>query len=922
MPAPLLETKLHPPRHRSGALPRPRLAQRLDRGLGCRLTLVSAPAGFGKTTLLAERAAAWAAGGARVGWLSLDGQDDDPGVLWPYVVAALQAAAPGTGADARALLGSGAPTGAVLTSLLNDLHAVAGDVVLALDDVHHLRSREVHDGLGFLLEHLPANAHLVLAGRTDPALPLARLRARGDLVEVRAADLRFTPEEAATYLAGATGSALAPADAAALAARTEGWIAGLQLAALSLEGRDDVAGFVAGFAGDDRFVVDYLLEEVLQRQPPHVRGFLLCTSVLGRLTGPLCDAVTGGPGGAAVLEALDRQNLFVVALDDRRRWYRYHHLFADVLRARLLDERPGEVAALHGRASEWFEQHGDRPEAIAHAFAAGDVERAAHLVELALPALRRDRQEATMHRWLAALPDDVLRTRPVLSVGYASALMSLGDLAGVEERLRDAERWLVPATPGADRTTPPAGAVVADVQAFGALAAGIAVYRAALARARGDDADAEARARRALESGDPGAHLERGAAAGLLALARWSAGDLAAAHASWGEAVASLERAGHVADAFGGRIALADIRIAQGRLDDARRTYEEGLRLAADHGGPVLRGTADLHVGLADVLRERGDLAGAAHHLRTSEALGPGGALPQHPHRYRVALARLRVAEGDLDAAVALLEDAERVYDANFFPEPRPVAAERARVRIAQGRWAEALARAAERGVTADDEVVYLREYEHLVLARALVARGAAEGDGRVLASATRLLDRILAAAEDGGRGGSVIEALVVHALAASAAGDGPSALAHLARAVALAEPEGYVRVFADEGAALLGPLRALAPREPHARRLLAGLRAPHRAAGAGARSGQVLVEPLSARELDVLRLLASELDGPGIARELVVSLNTVRTHTRNVYAKLAVRNRREAVRRATELGLLGARVRARGGDGSGTLPS
>ncbi|NAZ76612.1 helix-turn-helix transcriptional regulator [Kineococcus sp. T13] len=913
MPGPLLETKLHVPRRRGRAVPRPRLAERLDRGRERRLTLVCAPAGFGKTTLLAERAAAWAAGGTRVAWLSLDPRDDDPGVLWPYVLAALAAAAPGTGADAQALLAAGAPTASVLTSVLNDLHARPGEVVLALDDVHHLRSPQVHDGLAFLLEHLPATAHLVLAGRADPALPLARLRARGDLVEVRAADLRFTPDEAAAYLGGTAGLALAPQQVATLAARTEGWVAGLQLAALSLQGRDDAAALVADFAGDDRFVVDYLLEEVLQLQPAHVRTFLLRTSVLGRLTGPLCDAVTGGAGGAAALEDLERRNLFLVALDGRRRWYRYHHLFADVLRTRLHEERPGEVALLHARAGDWFEQHGERTEAVEHAFAGGDVERAAHLVELALPALRRSRQEATMHRWLAALPDDVVRARPVLGVGRAATLTALGDLAGAEEHLRDAERWLAADSgsdpgSGADGGAVPAGAVVADRRAFRGLAAGVAVYRAALARARGDGAGTRTQARRALELGDPDAHLERGAAAGLLALAEWSAGDLASAHASWSEAVACFERAGHLADAAAGCIALGDIRSTQGRLEDARRTYERGLRLAAERGGPVLRGTADLHVGLADVLRERGDLAGAAQHLRTSGDLGAAAALPQHPHRHRVALARLRVAEGDPAAAVALLEEAEHVYEADFFPEPRPVAAERARVLLAQGRWAEVLTWAGARGTGVDDEVAYLGEYEHLVLARALLARGAAERDPHALSAAARLLERISAAAEGGGREGTLVEVLVVRALAARASGDEPGALAHLARAVELGGPEGYARVFADEGEVLLRLLRTLARRSSRARRLLTALGEQQPAAGTAPRGGEVLVDPLSPRELDVLRLLASDLDGPGIARELVVSLNTVRTHTRNVYAKLAVRDRRAAVRRATELGLLGGR--------------
>jgi LuxR family maltose regulon positive regulatory protein len=437
VPAPLLETKFYVPRLRRGLVPRPRLSERLDRGAASKLMLVSAPAGFGKTTLLTEWLAAGPAAPADqrlVAWLSLDRGDNDPASFWAYVIAALRTVASGVGESALALLHAlqRPPIETVLTTLLNDLAAIAADIMLVLDDYHVIDAREVQDGMAFLLDHLPPRLHVVIASRADPALPLARLRARGELVEIRAAELRFTPDEAAAYFNGMMGLQLAAQDVAALEGRTEGWIAALQLAALSMQGRADIAGFIAGFAGDDRYVVDYLFEEVLQRQSDHVQTFLLQTSILGGLIGPLCDAVTGHGGGKAMLEALDRGNLFLVPLDDRRRWYRYHHLFADALHARLLDEQPGQVLDLHRRASAWYEQNGEQPMAIGHALAARDFERAAGLVELAIPVMARSRQEATVRGWLEMIPDELIRVRPVLSVGFAGALLTSGELEGVE----------------------------------------------------------------------------------------------------------------------------------------------------------------------------------------------------------------------------------------------------------------------------------------------------------------------------------------------------------------------------------------------------------------------------------------------------------------------------------------------------------
>jgi LuxR family maltose regulon positive regulatory protein len=911
MPSPLLETKLRIPRGRRRLVARPRLIERLSRGAESALTLVSAAAGFGKTTLLTEWLAAAPADGPTAAWLSLDQRDDDPTLFWTYFVTALKTAAPGVGAGALSLLQSSqSPIEQVLGSLLNDLDALTIDVVLVLDDYHLIEARDVQDGMAFLLEHLPPQMHLVIAGRADPALPLARLRARGQLVEIRATDLRFARDEAAAYLNGVMGLALTAQDVAALEGRTEGWIAALQLAALSMQGRDDAAAFIAGFAGDDRYIVDYLAEEVLQRQPRHVKDFLLQTSILDRLSGPLCDAVTGQDSGKARLAALDRANLFLVPLDDRRQWYRYHQLFADVLQAHLLDEQPDDVPVLHRRASVWYEQNDDPSEAIGHALAAKDFERAANLVELAIPAMRKSRREAALYGWLKALPDQVIGRRPVLSVGYAGALLAVGELGGVEGRLRDAERWLDAPTGVGNRSQAlPAEMVVVDDAELSRLPGTIELYRAAQALACGDGLATVTHARSAIELSAGEDHLIRAAAAGLLGLAFWAGGDLEAGHRAYADCMAGLRQVGHVADTFGCAIALADIRLAQGRIGDALRTYEQTLELsvgqrAPEQDGSVLRGTADMYVGMAELHRERDDLPAASQYLLRSKELGEYTGLPQNPYRWRVAMARIRQSEADLDGALDLLNEAERRYVSDFFPNVRPVPAVRARVWVAQGRLTEALSWARERGLSADDDLSYLREFEHITLARVLLGRYIAERAEHSLHEATLLLERLLEAAVEGDRTGSVIEILVLQALAHQADGDIPAALASLKHALTLAEPEGYVRVFVDEGppmASLLG-LAAKHGIAPHyVRRLLAAVTKTEDSAPVG----QHLIEQLSERELNVLRLLGTDLDGPEIARELSVSLNTVRTHTKNIYAKLGVNNRRAAVRRAKELDLL-----------------
>ncbi|MBK9715138.1 MAG: helix-turn-helix transcriptional regulator [Kouleothrix sp.] len=932
MPAPILTTKLYIPPPRPNAVLRPRLIARLNEGLHRKLTLIAAPAGFGKTTLVSEWLASLSSElhvlsselsqtehtqtsklktqNFNVAWLSLDEGDSDPVRFLTYLVAALQMIAPTIGAELVAVLQSlqPPPIDALLPMLLNEIATLPQPAILVLDDYHVLDARPIDQALAFLVERLPPQLLLVITSREDPQLPLARLRVRDQLTELRAADLRFTPAEAAGFLTQVMGLNLAADDIAALETRTEGWIAGLQLAALSMRGREDIPGFIRAFAGDNRYVVDYLLEEVLQRQPERVRSFLLQTAILDRLNGSLCDAVTGQARGQAQLEALERGNFFVVPLDDRRHWYRYHHLFADVLRAHLMAEQPDLLATLHRRASAWYEQHGSAADAIRHALAAADFARAAGLVELAAPAMRRSRQDATLLGWLKALPDELIHYRPVLSAGYAGALLSSGELDGVEARLRDAERWLDTTAAGPARPDAPVAAmVVVDEAAFHRLPGAIAVWRAGQALARGNVPETVTHARHARGLVHEDDHLMRGAAASLLGIASWTSGDLEAAHQGYAEGMAHLQLAGHIADAVGCAIALADIRIVQGRLHEALRTYEQALQLAAAQGEPLVRGTAGLYVGVSELQRERNDLPAATQHLLRSQELGEHNGLPQHRYRWRVAMARVRAAEGDPDGALELLDEAERLYVSDFFPNLRPIAALKARVWVAQRRLGEALGWARAQGLSAQDDLSYLREFEHITLARVLLAHATSERAAHSRREVIGLLERLLQAAEAGARMGSAIETLVLLSLAHQAQGDIPAALVPLERALTLAEPEGYARVFVDEGAplaALLGRMKDEGGRmKDYAVRLLAAF-GKQEDVHPSSFIAHPLIEPLSARELDVLRLLRTDLSGPEIARELMVSLHTLRTHTNNIYTKLGINNRRAAVRRAEELDL------------------
>lgn len=915
-------TRLGIPVSRRPLVARRRLLDRLsfEHGSMPRLLLVAAPAGSGKTTLLAQ----WlsSARATRVAWLALAAGDDLTQFLQGVTAAVLRSErGADIGAEAAAMLRSApdAPADAVLASIIDDLDAAEGTTVVALDDYHLVESAAVHDAVGFLLDNLPPNAVVAMTTRVDPPLPLARLRARGELVEIRTADLQFTLDEADAFLNEAMGLHLSDEHVRVLEARTEGWAAGLQLAGLTAQGRRDdagaVASFVDAFAGSSRFVVDYLLDEVLAGQDEHVREFLLATSILRELSGPLCDAVTGRADGQAMLERLERSNLFLIGLDDERRWFRYHQLFADALRAQLDSVHPGGAAGLHRAAARWCAEQGMLSDAVSHALAGGASDDAATWLELALPRMKRARQDLHVREWLERLPAAVVREHALLAAFAAWARVSRGDILGAREWLDDAELALgrpSPATLGGI-VAPPGPLAEAERERdheLLELPATIESYRAVVAQASGDVRGAAEHAGRALERAPEDDHYTRGAAGGLLALAEWAAGDLNAAIAAFAEAIENLRAGGSATNALGGVVVIATMQLERGDTLAARRLYQEALAEASrtPAGASIL---GDLHVGLAQVLVERGDLGAAAGHLAEAARLGDGASLPENRYRRPIAEAALARARGDVDAAADLLTVAEEAYLPGYLPDVTPSGACRARALIAGLRLEEAEAWATgcdAAGLVGGDVPAYLEEYESLTAARLRVARG--REDPGALDGVARWLGRVTCALRDTNRGRGLLDALAVAAVVADAAGDRSAALDLLGEALHLSAAGGQARLILDEGEPMLDLLREAARRggagAPRASELLALARrggtgpAPTVAVGDAG-----LPDPLSERELEVLRLLGSELSGPQIARRMYVSINTFRTHTKSIFLKLGVNTRRAAVRRAAELSLL-----------------
>jgi LuxR family maltose regulon positive regulatory protein len=998
MAVPILKTKLYIPPIRAEFVPRSRLMERLNEGVrsGRRLTLISAPAGFGKTTLVSE----WIRqSDSPAAWLSLDQGDNDPVRFWAYVIAALQTVCPGVGQGVLTALQSPRPPSIelLLTSLINEIASQSAPLVLVLDDLHLIASAQVHEGIVFLLDHLPGQMHVVLSSRADPPWPLARRRARGEMAELRASDLRFTPGEAAAFLNDVMELGFSAEDIAALDARTEGWIAGLQLVAiavlpggalrsqgapqssLSMRGKRDVSAFVRAFSGSHRLILDYLVEEVLDRQSPAVQAFLLQTSILERMTAPLCDAVveigklqnqqmgksTNGQeafadgdatsgclcpfaGSQAFLEQLDRANLFLVPLDGERRWYRYHHLFADLLRSRLYQTQPDQVPVLHRQASEWYETQALMDEAITHALAAKDVERAADLVERSGMQMIMRSELSTLARWLEELPGALVRARPWLCIYHAWARYYVGPREQVEPRLQDAEHAL--------QAAPGTGAAALTERARRHIAGHVAALRAYMALQNEELGRVAELAQRALDL-LPKEDYARATSAIALAETPRERGDLMASERAYARAREIAEECGNVPMAVSAVAYMAYQQAKQGRLHEAYETNREALALAVRPDGRQLPAAGLPYVKMGDLMREWNDLEAACRYLEKGIELclqwGHADALVTG----YTTLARVQLAQGeparardtfdkaeqlarktDVDPwAICWIDDCRlRLWLAADGPSGQPLG----RNLAAAASWAEAS------GLAPGDALSFVRDLEHVNLARVLVAQGVHQPDpltdpssslrtssGQALDEALALLARLSEAAEGAGWIGRAIEILCLRSLALRARGDDEEALSALARALALAEPEGYVRTFLDEGLPMGKLLREMAARGiavDYVSRLLVALEgeakgqrqkteafdssfAPSLRSGQAPSAGSeqtthpssVLVEPLTGRERQVLRLLATNLTSPEIAQELVVSANTVRTHVRHIYDKLMVHSRYEAVQRARELDLL-----------------
>ena len=948
---PPLATKLHIPPLRPDLVRRSRLIERLHEGirLGHRLTLISAPVGFGKTTLLSEWAHAMgrATPPTDVAWISLDEGDNDLARFLEYVVAALQTLALSKLEGTKAKLGAGVlaalraskppPTDAILTSLINDMAAIPDKIILVLDDYHLVEDQPIHDALVFLLRHLPPPIHLAIASRDDPDLPLARLRARGQLTELRAKDLRFSTSEAAEFLSRVTGLDLAAQDVTALESRTEGWVAGLQLAAISVRGHEDASSSIRSFSGSHRFVLDYLIDEVLAQQPESIQLFLLQTAVLDRLTGSLCDAVrfgeakapsssvehavrfgttrppgssegtpvTGQDDGQAMLEALDRANLFIVSLDEERRWYRYHYLFADLLRQRLHRAHPEQVPTLHLRASEWYEQKGCADEAIDHALRAENYERAAHLIEEHIDAVQRRGEHTRLRRWLSLLPPEQMHARPHLCVFRAWYLFASGQQDAAERSLRVAERALDTSTASAPETLAIGAAQLPSSEVM-KIRGRAAAIRAFMASYRSDAHGIIKHAHRALAYLPEDDLSWRSTAAVALGDAYVFKGQYDAAYQARLEALSVISPSDDTYLFMDVSMKLALNLRAQGHLSQALKVCTQRMQLATESAMSQTAMAGWLLSIWGELLAETNDLDAALDLVRKGVELTESGKDVGMLAWSYLCLTRVLYSSGDLLSAERFISKMEAI--ARQYTAPRWVAnlmaAWQVRIWLAQDELDAASQWIGVQKLELNGEATYVDGLLYVALARILIAQDRFD-------DAHRLLARLLKTAEAGAHTSRELEILLLQALAFQASGDTAPAMTPLEQALTLAEPGGFIRAFVDEGPPMARLLHEAATRgiaPDYTRRLLTAFPStkPMQADPSETQNPQSeLVEPLSERELEVLQLIAEGLANRELASRLFLSLNTVKAHTRNIYGKLNVHSRTQAIARARGLGLL-----------------
>ncbi len=883
----LLTTKFYFPTTRPSLVRRPRLVQRLQAGLRGPLTLISAPAGSGKTTLVSE----WRDGpgaGMPVAWLSLDEADNDPTRFLAYLLAALETLQAGlTGGTSGLLTGSPLPPiETIMTDLLNALGDFPQEFILALDDLHVVTDKTVHQALGFLLDHQPPGLHLLFLTRADPPLLLSRLRARGQLTEIRMEHLRFSVDEAACFLNQAMGLDLTGGQVAALEKRSEGWIVGLQMAALSLQGREpgNTAEFIADFSGNNHYILDYLVEEVLSRQPEALREFLIKTSILERLTGPLCDTLLGTKNSHAILEGLKHANLFLIPLDDEETWYRYHPLFADVLISRLHQSNPDGFYEMHRRAADWLEQNNHLPEALQHALASGDRERAVRLAE---QDGRRMLAQGELVALLSRLKtvEELIPGHPGLCIHKAWALVLMGQLEGVEALLKQAGQLIdVQGTPAESRQ----------------LLGNVIAIRCHVACLIGDCPATLELGKQALEllnGNDPGVQ-------GIIHMAMGHAsvqsGDSQAAIQSLMEASRLGRLAGNVNVAVTASTSLASVYRLQGHLYLSDEELHQALDLAISSDRQFLPVVASVYSGLSRVAYEWNHLEEALEYTQKTFDFGQKWGDADVMVIAHVMKARIQQAQGDLPGAEDSFRSAERIMRSRQLRSTGAEWLEMAHtwLWLAQGNLEACECWLNEKKISLTDASTHGGSELRLILGRILLAQ-------RNPHAAMNIFSQLLVENESAGHWGAVIEILVFKGLAYKQSGDMQSALKTLQRVSTLSEPEGYVRVFLDQGEPMRELLLALQKRlgpAANATRLLEAF--PAQPTSMAASSAHV-PGLLSKREIELLKLVASGCSNKEIASQLFISLATVKRHTVNIFNKMGVKNRTEAVARARELGLL-----------------
>ena len=910
MSIPILKTKLYVPKLRSKVVVRSKLIDQLNKNVDYKLTLISAPTGFGKSTLISE----WASNSTYpFAWISLEEKDNDLIRFLSYFIAALQTIKKDICQGILEMFHSVEAIGfdSLLTAIINEIEAVSTSFVLVLDDYHLIDNPEINNILGFLLNHLPSNMHLVVITREEPLLPLATLRSKNQLTEIRTLDLRFTHSESVIFLNQVMGIKLSDKDIKLLESRTEGWIAGLQLAAISLQKQKDIPEFIKSFSGSHNFIMDYLIEEVFSQLSDEIKSFLLQTSILDCLSGPLCDAVIldSRESGQQTLDYLQNRNMFIVPLDNERKWYRYHHLFLDLLRQKVINEYPlgmcngsENVSELNTRASLWFENNGLINEAVHHAFSGKDFERAATLIEMSWSDMDQNLQSGIWLSWVKRIPDELIQLRPILCVGYAWALLDSGKFEDCETRLNDAEKCINLLSTNKVQQTELLNIVVVDEEQYKILPATIAAARGYLALVRGEVKAAIDYTKNALTLFPKGEYYNKGVLYTMLGLAQWTNGEIEDAFNTITSGTKNITMEFMVA------VVLAELSIEQGKLHQASMIYEKALHDSIDKKSLYQIPLASFYVGLGNIELLKSNLDEVEVLLQESMKYAKKGVLPNWQYKWCLLKARNQESKGDFSSALESYNKSERYYFDDPLPDVCPLSALKVRVFLKQGKIHTAKEWVKKQHLSIDDELSYLNEFEHITLVRVLIAEFRYFNDNKALSDAKQFIKRLLIEATRGKRTGNIIELYILQALVDDYNDESEQAIGSLKSALKLSETEEYIQIFIDEGMQLyqlLSNVKISNAYSDYYLKLINTFEKTMILNESNSKKSQIDIEPLTKREYDVLLLIAQGLSNREISDKLFLALSTVKNYNQNLFEKLEVKNRTEALIKARDLGLV-----------------